>query len=80
MSSHQTDREQAAAWLVDWLDWLPASERDRFERELADQFAAARLAERAAIVAYIRHGYHAEGLAGRIMRGDHWPERGEVVL
>lgn len=43
-----TDQERADNWLVEWLDWLPASERDHFTALLVAEFAEVRRSERQA--------------------------------
>lgn len=84
-----TDAERADAWLIPWLDWLPAAERDAFTRDLAEQFAAVRADERAALGAYVR-GLAAQkrplaesrllqGLAWNVEHAKHAPARPATV-
>ena len=64
-----TDQERADAWLIDWLDWLPAGERDAFTRALAIEFDGVRRAERRAIAAWAAS--RGGDLGQRIARGEH---------
>lgn len=75
------DRERAENWLIDWLDWLPADQRDDFTNTLAETFAAVRADERRAVVAWLREraeftfsvdpGYALGRAAELIERGEH---------
>jgi len=75
-----TDADRANAWLVDWIDWLPASERDAFLASLTELFAAVRMDERRAVAAHVRGWATTLGmrqdtvmghLADAIERGEH---------
>lgn len=63
------DRHRAENWLIAWLDWLPADQRDEFTDELFAQFAEVRLDERRA-----GHALYEKALAWWEAWGDHKPD------